>query len=86
LGLGFDFSRVEYDVVRDLISVDGVSPKGWRFYKFQVVDNTDDYVGMVAEFRDDDEFGIVWVETSQLRRAEAFDYVTEALQKLDSTG
>ncbi|PIL36816.1 hypothetical protein GSI_00506 [Ganoderma sinense ZZ0214-1] len=30
LGMGFDFSRIEYDVPNDVVRIDGVAPRGWR--------------------------------------------------------
>ncbi|KAJ7276181.1 hypothetical protein B0H12DRAFT_1005311 [Mycena haematopus] len=50
LGLGFDFSRVEFNPVLDVIRVDGVIPQGWELSKFKVVQGVDIYQGVVAEF------------------------------------
>ncbi|KAK0242513.1 hypothetical protein EDD85DRAFT_292752 [Armillaria nabsnona] len=50
LGLGFDFSRVEFDVTSDIIRVDGTVPPGWQFKKFELVQGQDVYLGVVAEF------------------------------------
>ena len=50
LGLGFDFSRVEYDVISNVIRVDGRIPSGWWFGRFLVNDGEDIYQGVVAEF------------------------------------
>ncbi|KAF9263630.1 4'-phosphopantetheinyl transferase [Marasmius fiardii PR-910] len=49
LGLGFDFSRVEFDVAASIVRVDGEVPSGWRFTKFEmrVLDGLN--VGVVAE-------------------------------------
>ncbi|KAG7097279.1 hypothetical protein E1B28_004644 [Marasmius oreades] len=49
LGLGFDFSRVEFDIAADSVRVDGEVPLGWRFTKFEmrVIDGLN--VGVVAE-------------------------------------
>lgn len=55
LGLGFDFKRIEYDVPRDVVRIDGVSPDGWEFVRFHIhnaVESRDDetYVGVVARY------------------------------------
>ncbi|KAK0206294.1 hypothetical protein DFS33DRAFT_1372650 [Desarmillaria ectypa] len=50
LGLGFDFSRLEFDVTSDIIRVDGAVPPGWQFKKFELVQGHDVYLGVVAEF------------------------------------
>ncbi|EAU84574.2 hypothetical protein CC1G_00093 [Coprinopsis cinerea okayama7 len=50
LGLGFDFSRVEFDVVQKEVKIDGQAPKGWRFTMFTIPDDEDVYEGVVAEF------------------------------------
>ncbi|KAF8164978.1 4'-phosphopantetheinyl transferase superfamily [Crassisporium funariophilum] len=49
LGLGFDFRRVEFDVVKRVVRVDGHIPQGWRFSMFTVEDGGDSYQGVVAE-------------------------------------
>ncbi|RPD61876.1 hypothetical protein L226DRAFT_613241 [Lentinus tigrinus ALCF2SS1-7] len=55
LGMGFDFSRIEYDVPNDLVRVDGVEPRGWEFTRFALhnelkAGDVEDYVGVVARF------------------------------------
>ncbi|KJA24502.1 hypothetical protein HYPSUDRAFT_1074753 [Hypholoma sublateritium FD-334 SS-4] len=50
LGLGFDFSRVEFDVVNRVVRVDGVVPEGWAFRMFVIADGQDVYEGVVAEY------------------------------------
>ena len=49
LGLGFDFKRIEYDVLRDVVRIDNVVPKGWQFVRFDLQRNEDTYVGVVAQ-------------------------------------
>jgi len=49
LGLGFDFRRVEFDVVNRIVRVDGQIPQGWRFSMFVIEDGEDLYQGVVAE-------------------------------------
>jgi len=50
LGLGFDFRRVEFDVIDKIVRVDGKTPEGWRFSRFIVQDEEDLYQGVVAEW------------------------------------
>jgi 4'-phosphopantetheinyl transferase len=52
MGLGFDFSRIEYDVEVDVLRVDGAVPSGWHFDKFVLQDGPDIYQGVVAEYRE----------------------------------
>ncbi|KAF8803909.1 4'-phosphopantetheinyl transferase [Phlegmacium glaucopus] len=49
LGLGFDFQRVEFDVVNRIVRVDGQIPQGWHFSMFVIEDGEDLYQGVVAE-------------------------------------
>ena len=50
LGLGFDFRRVEFDVVNLIVRVDGQIPRGWHFSMFVIEDGEDLYQGVVAEY------------------------------------
>ena len=50
LGLGFDFQRVEFDVVNLIVRVDGQIPQGWHFSMFVIEDGEDFYQGVVAEY------------------------------------
>ena len=55
LGLGFDFSRIEYDVPNDVVQIDGLIPHGWEFTRFELQNqanagHVEDYVGVVARF------------------------------------
>lgn len=50
LGLGFDFSRIEFDVLNKVVKVDGQIPEGWRFNMFVIEDGEDPYQGIVAEY------------------------------------
>ena len=55
LGMGFEFSRVEFDAVQRQIKIDGKSPKGWKFTLFTIPDADDLYEGVAAEFVGGDE-------------------------------
>ncbi|KAF8204949.1 4'-phosphopantetheinyl transferase superfamily [Pholiota molesta] len=50
LGLGFDFSRIQFDVLNKVVKVDGQVPEGWRFNMFVIEDGEDVYQGVVAEY------------------------------------
>jgi len=49
LGLGFDFRRVEFDVINLIVRIDGQIPQGWHFSMFVIEDGEDFYQGVVAE-------------------------------------
>lgn len=53
--MGFDFSRIEYDVPNDAVRIDGIAPRGWRFTRFELQNEVkggriEEYVGVVAIF------------------------------------
>ncbi|KAK7060310.1 hypothetical protein VNI00_001075 [Paramarasmius palmivorus] len=86
IGLGFDFSRVEFDVEHSKVRVDGKVPDGWRFTKFEVKEAESLYVGVVAEFIGDIETMVV----SEKEPKEWFipftavDFVERAIRELTS--
>jgi len=49
LGLGFDFRRIEYNVLEETVRIDGRAAEGWEFCKFEVPDPTGDYLLATAE-------------------------------------
>lgn len=49
LGLGFDFSRIEYDFTSRTVKVDGRTPVGWRIHVFDIVLEEGTYKCSVAE-------------------------------------
>ncbi|KAI0092827.1 hypothetical protein BDY19DRAFT_509033 [Irpex rosettiformis] len=55
LGLGFDFRRIEYDVLRDAVRIDNVVPNGWQFVRFDLQREQETYVGVVAQFVGEDK-------------------------------
>ena len=96
LGLGFDFRRVEYDVIHDIVRIDGRSPRGWEFVRFEVdviesgkenryVGVACRYVGEAANRGKDSE---CIVETRRvgewLKVFEADEFVPRAVQELQS--
>ncbi|OBZ76787.1 L-aminoadipate-semialdehyde dehydrogenase-phosphopantetheinyl transferase [Grifola frondosa] len=59
LGLGFDFKRIEYDVPRDVVKIDGMVPRGWKFARFELQnecggEQTETYVGVAAQYLGDE--------------------------------
>lgn len=86
LGLGFDFSRIEYDVHRNRVRIDGVVPQGWRFVRFQLAHSRstgqDVYVGVAAEYTGGEQDGCV-VEEGQpdawLKVDDAVTFLEKAL-------
>ena len=53
--MGFDFSRIEYDVPTDVVRIDGVQPRGWEFTRFELQNEVkggefEEYVGVIARF------------------------------------
>ncbi|TFK27073.1 hypothetical protein FA15DRAFT_636471 [Coprinopsis marcescibilis] len=50
IGLGFNFSRVEFNVAEKQVKVDGHVATGWRFTMFIIKDRGDLYEGVVAEY------------------------------------
>ena len=53
--MGFDFSRIEYDVPNDTVRIDGSEPRGWEFTRFELCNevhgrNAEEYVGVIARY------------------------------------
>lgn len=83
IGLGFDFRRVEYNVAKDVVTVDGTVPKGWRFKKFEISEGQDSYQGVAAEFLGGEE--TIFESSSSdewLIRYDAVSFVERAIQEL----
>lgn len=87
LGLGFDFSRIEFDVVANRVWVDGQVPQGWIFHKFQMTEAGEQYVGVVAELVEGVET-IVVPETDPkpwFKSFRAVTFVNRAIEELTQT-
>ena len=82
LGLGFDFTRIEYNVPEDAVLIDDKIPQGWQFTKFELLDEGDLYQGVTAEFVGGDDTGFVIPERNWLVRRKAEDLVREAIHQL----
>lgn len=50
VGLGLDFTEIEYDVPHDVVRVNGSRPVGWKFIRFDVRRGEDMYVGVVVRY------------------------------------
>ncbi|KAF8211350.1 hypothetical protein K438DRAFT_1807156 [Mycena galopus ATCC 62051] len=87
LGLGFDFSRIEFDPALDVFRVDGVIPKGWRLSKFKVFHGVDIYQGVVAELVEGDDDTVVISESHPhewLTVLDATSFIESAIEKLNN--
>jgi len=67
LGVGFDFSRVEYSIAssgigEDRVFVDGTVLRGWEFRGFTFVEGRTHFIGMVAMRRGEDDTTISWTD------------------------
>lgn len=76
LGLGFDFSRVEFDIPENTVRVDGAVPRGWRFNKFTLQQGNHLYQGVVAEYLGEDQETLVVSETEPVPWLEVYDAVS----------
>jgi len=71
MGLGFDFSRVEYQMLREgmeteRVLVDGVALRGWEFRGFTWHDGSSYYVGMAARRVSVDDTEVSWTALASL--------------------
>ncbi|KAF7301460.1 Ebony activating protein [Mycena indigotica] len=85
IGLGFNFRRVEFDPVNNILLVDGMVPKGWRFSKFVVIQGDERYQGVVAESVGGEETSIL-PETGPhewLVVQKASNFIRDAVQKFE---
>ena len=93
LGMGFDFSRIEYDVPNDAVRIDGVVPRGWRFTRFELLnqiqgDRMEEYVGVVATFsagEGEEECKVVAASSPKwLKVYDASQFMKMAIEELGS--
>jgi 4'-phosphopantetheinyl transferase len=54
-GLGYEFARIEYDVLNKSITVDGEAPRGWKVSSFVVQHRSDTYVVSTARRLGEDQ-------------------------------
>ncbi|KAH8106248.1 hypothetical protein BXZ70DRAFT_1004516 [Cristinia sonorae] len=56
IGLGFEFKRINYDVLENTVRIDGIVPEGWEFTRFELTIEgasetaEETYVGVAARF------------------------------------
>lgn len=89
LGLGFDFSRIEYDVARETLTVDGETPLGWQFIKFELGNERNGeqeaYQGVAARYTGGNVTDISAQDSkcgNWLVHYDAAAFVTRAIQEL----
>lgn len=83
LGLGFDFSRIEFDVVNKVVRVDRAVPEGWAFRMFVIADGQDVYEGVVAQYVGEGPTTVVHEETNDwLTVQDAVTFTENALKVL----
>ncbi|KAI9001245.1 hypothetical protein BD414DRAFT_474084 [Trametes punicea] len=91
LGMGFDFSRIEYDVPNDIVRIDGTIPSGWEFTRFELWNavqsgQIENYVGVVARFVGEDILSEPRVQpassTGWLKVQEAQEFLSVAIREL----
>jgi 4'-phosphopantetheinyl transferase len=86
LGLGFDFHRIEYDLLTNILTVDGKIPKGWQLIKFEVGHDHDMYQGVAARFVGGDETAVLHHSDQAadwLVRYDAASFVSNAMKQLE---
>jgi 4'-phosphopantetheinyl transferase len=88
LGLGFDPSRIEYDVSANTVAVDGVIASDWLFETSQVTVDGDAYRVTVAQFVGNGHGTgtVVPLSQSQIVCSGASYFVRKALRQLKAAG
>jgi len=84
LGLGFDFKRIEFDVVGRIVQVDGKVPEGWRFNMFVINDDEDQYQGVIAEYHEGIQTEVIMEadDMSWLKTYDAIPFIEDAIALL----
>jgi len=87
LGLGFEFRRVEYNIVDNVLTVDEVVPKGWEFVVFDLYEGTSRYVGVAARFTGGDSTQISHYDRTTdgawLSQFDATSFIEKAMEQLN---
>jgi 4'-phosphopantetheinyl transferase len=84
LGLGFDLSRIEYDISANTVAVDGVIARDWRFETSQVTVDGEAYRVTLAQFVGN-AYGtgaVVPLNQGQIVSSDASYFVRKALCQL----
>ncbi|KAL7282154.1 hypothetical protein ACG7TL_003623 [Trametes sanguinea] len=93
LGLGFDFSRIEYDVPNDVVRIDGQVPRGWEFIRFELANTKKDglvenYVGVAARYMGEDAVAETKVKNADspgwVKVQDAKEFLDTAIRELES--
>jgi 4'-phosphopantetheinyl transferase len=85
LGMSFDFSRMEYNLTKDILTIDGEIPKGWQLIKFEIVHERDMYQGVAARFVGGDETQVLPRSSQRadwLVHYDAASFVSRAIEEL----
>lgn len=82
LGLGFDFRRIEYDVVRENVTIDGELARGWQIRKFEVAHGSNKYVGVAARFVGGRNVSLAELDEGSLVCYDAASFVLRAIEEL----
>ncbi|KAH0839688.1 4'-phosphopantetheinyl transferase superfamily [Lanmaoa asiatica] len=82
IGLGFDFRRVQYDVVQENITIDGEPARGWQFRKFEVAHSGNKYVGVAARFIGGRNLSLAELDEGSLVCYDATSFVHRAIEEL----
>lgn len=86
LGLGFDFRRIEYNLLTDTLTIDGEIPKGWQLIKFEIEHNQAMYQGVAARFVGGDETVVLHRSKQRedwLVHFDAASLVSRAIEELE---
>ncbi|KIJ70311.1 hypothetical protein HYDPIDRAFT_172161 [Hydnomerulius pinastri MD-312] len=83
IGLGFDFRRIQYDVLEEKVSIDGELARGWQFRKFEVSHSGNKYVGFAARFIGGRNTSISDLDEGCLVCYDATSFVNRAIEELD---
>ncbi|KAF9221897.1 hypothetical protein BS17DRAFT_841720 [Gyrodon lividus] len=82
IGLGFDFRRIEYDVLEEQVTIDGEPARGWQFRKFEVAHSGSKYVGIAARFIGGRNTSITDLDEGSLVCYDAASFVNRAIEEL----
>lgn len=83
VGLGFDFQRIQYDVVEGHVSIDGEPARGWQFRRFELARSGDKYVGVAARFTGGWTMSIEDLDVGSLVCYDAASFVDRAIEELN---
>jgi 4'-phosphopantetheinyl transferase len=82
IGLGFDFKRIEYDVLQEKVTIDGEPARGWQFLKFEVPPSGPKYVGVAAKFMGGRGASISDLSEGCLVCYDAVSFVNRAIEEM----